>query len=138
MEFDHNDQMELTANLIAELMYAKCDPDGNQYLLLADIVDHRSMDNAIKLANQKVVRADGRIYLRRLTVGWHLCCQWIDVSTSWESLKDLKNSHPLETAEYAKLMGINHEPAFNWWVTHVLKKRDHIISLVRKCIPRYL
>jgi hypothetical protein len=96
------------------------------------------MDNAIKLSDQKVVRADGCTYLQRSTVGWHICCQWIDRSTSWESLSDLKNSHPLETAEYAKLMGIDHEPAFNWWVTHVLKKRDRIISLVRKRIPRYL
>ncbi len=44
-------------------MYAQCDPDGNQYLILADIVDHRSMDNAIKLTDQKVVRANGRTYL---------------------------------------------------------------------------
>ena len=35
-------------------------------------------------------------------------------------------------------MGIDHEPAFNWWVTHVLKKRDQIISLVQKRISRYL
>ena len=89
MEFDDNDQTELTSNLIAELMYAQCDPDGNQYLLLADIVDHRSMDNAIKLADQKVICADGRTYPRRSTVGWQLCCQWIDGSTSWESLSDL-------------------------------------------------
>ena len=60
MEFDDNDQTELTANLIAELMYSQCDPDGNQYLLLADIIDHRSLTNAKKLANQKVIRADGR------------------------------------------------------------------------------
>ena len=63
VEFDDNDQAELTANLIAESMYAQCDPDGNQYLILADIVDHRSMDNVIKLNDQKVVRADGRTYL---------------------------------------------------------------------------
>jgi hypothetical protein len=55
-----------------------------------------------------------------------------------ESLSDLKNSHPLEMAEYARLMGIDHEPAFNWWVMHVLKKHDSIISLVRKHIPGYL
>ena len=30
VEFDDNDQTELIANLIAELMYAQCDPDGNQ------------------------------------------------------------------------------------------------------------
>ena len=35
-------------------------------------------------------------------------------------------------------MKIDHEPAFNWWVPHVLKKRDRIISLIRKRIPRYL
>jgi hypothetical protein len=51
---------------------------------------------------------------------------------SWENLADLKESHPIETAEYAKILGINHEPAFNWWIPHVLKKKDHIISLVRK------
>ena len=92
VEFDDNDQTELTANLIAESMYAQCDPDGNQYLLLANIVDHRSMDNAIKFGDQKVVHANGRTYLRRSTVGWRLCCQWIDGSTSWESLNGLKNS----------------------------------------------
>jgi hypothetical protein len=36
------------------------------------------------------------------------------------------------------MMKIDHEPAFNWWVPHVLKKCDRIISLVKKRIPRYL
>ncbi len=34
--------------------------------------------------------------------------------------------------------GIDLEPAFNWWVPHVLKKRDWIISLVCKWTTRYL
>jgi hypothetical protein len=67
VEFDNNDQTEITANLIAKNMYAQCDPDGNQYLILTDIVDHRSMDNDIKFKDQKVVRADGHKYLRRST-----------------------------------------------------------------------
>jgi hypothetical protein len=53
-------------------------------------------------------------------------------------LADLKESHPIETAKYAKILGIDHEPAFNWWVPHVLSKRDRIISLVSKRNPRYL
>ncbi len=58
---------------------------------------------------------------------------------SWENLAELKESHPIETAEFAKILGIDHhEPAFNWWVPHVLRKRDHIISLVRKGNPHYL
>jgi hypothetical protein len=72
------------------------------------------------------------------TIGWQVCCQLKDGSTSWENLADLKESHPLETAEYAVTQGIHHKPAFTWWVPHVLKKRDQIISLVCKRTTRYL
>jgi hypothetical protein len=34
--------------------------------------------------------------------------------------------------------GVDHNPAFNRWVPHVLKKRDWIISLVCKWTTRYL
>ncbi len=92
----------------------------------------------MKLSDQKTVRSNGKTYLKRSTIGWQLCCQWRNGSTSWENLADLKESYPIETAKYAKILGIDHEPAFNWWVPHVLKKRDRIISLVRKRNPRYL
>jgi hypothetical protein len=93
---------------------------------------------AMMLSDQKIVHADGKTYLKRSTIGWQLCCQWKDGSTSWENLADLKGSHPIETAKYAKILGIDHEPAFNWCIPHILRKRDHIISLVRKRNPRYL
>jgi hypothetical protein len=51
---------------------------------------------------------------------------------TWESLNDLKESHPLEMAEYATTQGIDHNPAFNWWVPQVLRLCKHIISLVEK------
>ena len=51
---------------------------------------------------------------------------------------DLKELHPVLVAEYAKTLGIDHEPAFNWWVPHVLRKRDRIISLVKRRNVRYL
>ena len=70
-------------------------------------------------------------------MGWQICCEWKDGSTSWEKLSDLKESHPVQTAEYAVAQGIDHEPAFNWWVRHVLKKRDRIISLVKRRSARY-
>ncbi len=40
VDFDVGDQAELTANKIAESLYLQCDPDGNQYVLLDEIVDH--------------------------------------------------------------------------------------------------
>jgi hypothetical protein len=45
----------LNANLIAEAMYAQCDPDGNQYVLLDSIIDHRQLDTAMRPSDQKVV-----------------------------------------------------------------------------------
>ncbi len=39
--FDNGDETVLNANLIAEAMYAQCDPEGNQYVLLDYIIDHR-------------------------------------------------------------------------------------------------
>jgi hypothetical protein len=40
VNFDDGDQTELTANMIAESLYLQCDPDGNQYFLLEEIVGH--------------------------------------------------------------------------------------------------
>ena len=52
--------------------------------------------------------------------------------STWERLADLKESYPVQVAEYAKAVGIHGEPAFAWWVEHVLKKRDRIIAKVVK------
>jgi hypothetical protein len=61
--FDDGDQTEVTANMIAESLYSQCDPDGNQYVLLEEIVDHQRLPAAIKLSDQRIVRADGKTYL---------------------------------------------------------------------------
>jgi hypothetical protein len=135
---DDGDVTELTANVIAESMYAQCDPDGNQYVLLDCIVDWRKKEGALSIGDQVTVDSRGKRTVRRTTKGVELCCQWKDGSTSWNKLSDLKESHPLECAQYAFAQGIEHEPAFNWWAPHVLKKRKHIISLVRKRQTRYL
>ena len=76
--------------------------------------------------------------MRRTTAGWHLCIQWKDGSTSWEKLSDLKESHPVECAEYALSQGLMNEPDFNFWVGFVLKKLERIILLVRKRNTRNL
>jgi hypothetical protein len=133
--FNDGDETVLNANLIAEIMYAQCDPDGNQYVLLDSIIDHRQLDSAIRPSDQMVVQPDGRTYLKRNTVGWQVCCQWKDGSTSWESLAELKESHLIETAEYAMIKGIDHESAFNWWVPHVLKTRDRIFPYFASGLP---
>jgi hypothetical protein len=97
VEFDDGDQTELTTNMIAESLYLQCDPDGNQCVLLEEIIVHPHCPTAMKLSDHKIVRSNRKTYLKRSTVGWHLCCQWRDGSTSWENLADLKESHPCKT-----------------------------------------
>ncbi len=53
--FDNSDEIILNANLIAEAMYAQCNPDGNQDVLLDSIIDHRRLDTAIRPSDQKIV-----------------------------------------------------------------------------------
>ncbi len=137
VEFDDGNVSELTANVVAESMYASCDDEGNKYLMMDLFVDHRSNAKAVSKDGQRMVHK-GRNSLRCSTVGWHLCIQWKDGSTSWQSLKDLKEAYPLAVAEYAVSQGIDDEPAFNWWVNAVLRKREHIIALVKKQSVQFL
>ena len=137
-EFEDGDQAELSANTIAQSMYAQCDPDGDQYVMFDSIVDFRSSTTALCYADQKVLKADGRSFMCRTTAGWQLCIQWKDSSTTWEKLSDLKESYPIECAYYNVSQGLMKEPAFNWWVGFVLKKCERIILLVKKRNTRYL
>ena len=60
----------------------------------------------------------------------------IGLFKAWIPLKELKESHPLEVAEFAVAHGVDQMPAFKWWVSHTLKKRDAIIASVRKRIAQ--
>ena len=73
---------------------------------------------AVPKDNQEVI-LNGKRYKQKTTCGWQFCIEWKDKSTSWVRLSDMKESYPIEVAEYAEAMGISDEPAFSWWTTHV-------------------
>ena len=127
----------MTENVIADSIHAACDDFGNEYLMMDSIVDYRKSNNTISFFIQKVVHR-GRSKMWRSRFRWQLCVKWRDGSTSWQYLKNLKESHPVETAEYSVAQEIDHEPAFNWWVNTILNNRLRIISLVRKRNAQYI
>jgi hypothetical protein len=53
--FNNGDETVMSTNLIAKAIYAQCDPDGNQYVLLDSIIDNKRLDSAIRPLDQKVV-----------------------------------------------------------------------------------
>ena len=105
--------------------------EGNQYMLMDSIMDHKTDGHAV-LKGDQYVYVNGRKSLRRSTKGWHLCIKWKDGSTSWERLVGMKESYPVEVAEYSVARSIDQEPAYEWWARHFLKKRDRIIAAVAK------
>ncbi len=89
--------------------------------MLDAIMDFRKDPNAAIYQNDQVKIVNGKKVVSRSTRGWELCCEWKDGSTSWQKLSNLKELHPLQVAEFALAAGIANEPAFNWWVSWVLK-----------------
>lgn len=57
---------------------------------------------------------------------------WKDGTTSYVPLHKMKNSYPLETADFVNNNKLMAEPAFQWWVPHVLQKCDCIVSKIGK------
>ena len=131
VEFTDGTRDKYQANVIAENMFAQVDDEGNQYLLLQEITDHRKDNSAIPISDGMTRNSNGTKKPKVTTRGWELLVQWRDGSVSWEKLKDLKESNPIELAEYAVANRIAEEPAFKWWVPHVIRRRNRIISKVK-------
>ena len=132
VQFPDGHVEEFTANVIAECVYSQVDREGRQYLMIKEIVDHKSDGNAVQIPDMWIAPTGSRNkHMRRTTKGWKLCIAWRDGTTTWEPLRNLKESNPVEVAEYAVANRIDHEPAFAWWVKDVLKHRECIIKAVR-------
>jgi hypothetical protein len=112
-------------------MYAQVDDEGIMFQLLLEIMDHKKDGTAIDISNGMVTSVNGNTKPKITTQGWMLLVMWKDQSTSRVKLKDLKVSIPIKLAEYAVANRIAEEPAFKWWVSHTLRKRNCIISKVK-------
>ena len=80
--------------------------------------------------------SNGNRTRKRTTKGWYIQVQWKDGTDGWVPLKELKESHPVELAEYAEAECIIDEPAFAWWAPYALKKRNQIIAKIKTRIKR--
>ena len=46
-------------------------------------------------------------------------------------MKDIKDSYPVQLAEYAIENDLQHKPAFAWWVPYTIKKKGRIIAKIK-------
>jgi hypothetical protein len=107
VEFPDGQVKEYAANVIAENMLTQVDEDGFSLTMLDAIIDYRKDEAvAVPKVDMHVVTPRGQKKLRKTTTGWSLLVKWTDQSETWIPLKDLKESHPCETADFAKTHGI--------------------------------
>jgi hypothetical protein len=131
IKFPYGPSDEYTTNVIAENMYAQFNIEGKQYNLMDGIVDHKTDGHAVEPAYMCITHGSNN-KVRETTNGWSLCVEWKDGTTIWECLVDLKESNPVEVAEYSAAMSLLDTPDYVWWAPHVLKKRNRIIASVTK------
>jgi len=130
VQFSDGTEENFLASQIAECMFSQVDSEGNQFLLIDSIVDHKKGDDAVPIEDGYVER-HGRRYPKRTTRGWKLLVEFKDGEMEWIPLNEMKESYPVQVAEYAIDNQIHKEPAFNWWVHKVIKKRNRILSKVK-------
>lgn len=128
VEFMNGESEIMTANLIAENIISRTDEEGYTHKMLDEIEDHRVLEDAIPMNQGTFITKQGTKRKRRTTKGWDLLLRWKDGSSNWVSLKDVKDSYPIEVMEYAINHKIQDQPAFAWWIPFVKSKRASIIS----------
>ena len=97
-----------------------------------ELIAYFKKDNsALSKQDKYLVTPRGQRRMWKTTKGWKLLVIWKDQLKTWIPLKDLKESNPVEVAEFAKSRFIEDEPAFCWWVPYVVKSR------VRKTTHKY-
>ena len=131
VEYLDGHKAALAANTIAENLFAQIDDDGNRFVLMEAIEDHRTNGKQLDIDQSFIVSKNGGKRRRETTKGWEILIRWKDGSTSWEEMKDVKNTYPLQLAEYTHQQQLTSQPAFAWWVPFTLKKRNRIISKVK-------
>ena len=136
VEFPDGVMKSYAANIIAENILYQVDSHGRHHHVMEGILDYRKDNSALTKANAFITTKRGQRKLRQTTIGWHFKVQWKDGSSQWVPLKLLKESNPVEVAEFVQASGVEDEPAFAWWVPYTLRKRDRIIAAVNSRVKK--
>ena len=137
VEFEDRHIKEYSANNITDNMLAQIYSDGFTLTMMERTLDYRK-DVAMSVTKDGmyIVTKRGQKKTRKNTVGWQLLVQCQYQSESWIHLKYLKESHPIEVADFSKSRGITDEPSFAWWVPYTMRKRDIILSKIKSRIRK--
>ena len=91
-------------------MYSQVDSEGKQYRYFVAIINPRKNTKAVDKVDQFRTQY-GKKTRKKTTTGWNLEVEWKDGTTSWLPLKEIKETNPVEVANYAISNQLDTEPA---------------------------
>ncbi|GFH61775.1 hypothetical protein CTEN210_18251 [Chaetoceros tenuissimus] len=117
LEFPDGRVEEYSVNMIAENLFEQADEHGWDSGIIEEFLDIRK-DDSIAVPKERGMYFNNAGVERNIvtTKGWEVQVKWRDKSTSWISLKNVKEGDPLGLAELAVVLKVQDEPAFKWWV----------------------
>ena len=95
-------------------MLSQVDSEGHHYQAFTEVIDHNKDDSAITKVYGFTKYSSGNLHQKRTTSDWKILVEWKDGSVDWVPPKKLKQSNPVELAEYLVKNKISDEPDSNW------------------------
>jgi hypothetical protein len=84
-------------------MLSQVDHEGHNIMLMREIIDYkRDEATAVPIHDKYLTTRSGQGRLRKTTQAWSFLVSWKDGTESWVKLTELKDSYPMELAEFAK------------------------------------
>ena len=123
IEYSDGYRVPVAANVIVENLFHQVNDEGLKLMVLDEIIGHRTDGSEIIDEDAFITSKNGVKKRRQTTQGHHILLKWKDGTTTWNTLKDVKDSYPVQLATYANDNDLVKLPAFAWWVPYVLKKR---------------
>ena len=109
-------------HISVQLIFSQIDEEGRSFLPFLAMASTLMMVTVLNVNDILLLK------------GGSLIVKWRMVVASDYHSRTWTKSYPTQVAEYAVVNKIADEPAFRcWWIKHVLKKLDSLISEVKSC-----
>ena len=125
-EIEHEDgyRVPVAANVIVENLFNQVNEDGYKMMVLDEIIGHRTDESEVEGKDALIVAANGIKSKKGITKGHHVLLKWKDGTSTWNTLRHMKDSYPVHLAIYAKENKLDKLPTFACWVSYVNRKRS--------------